>query len=227
MSEVSSRDWSLILTVIFLSLDLHPYISTIWVPFIFSCVFLRWNGDANLKASVEGGHKSDQGENRCPLMHTLCTPKGPPCLLYSVPSVLSHTLTKKQKHKERKCGPLLPQQQGPWDSCCEWQKNNEALFVLQWRGVARQQEHDVVATTILPSPTHGVGFFMWEERRVPKHVYLIVYEEHILSQNSEKKQKKTSENQLLKSTSSLSASQNLFPWEPWLEDKLCRVLLST
>lgn len=32
-----------------------------------------------------------------------------------------------------------PQRQGPSVSCCEWQENNEAFFVLQWRGVARQQ----------------------------------------------------------------------------------------
>lgn len=42
--------------------------------------------------------------------------------------------------------PIFPLRKGLWDSCCEWQEINEAFFffVLQWRGVARQQKHDVV-----------------------------------------------------------------------------------
>lgn len=134
-----------------LFLLLHVLLDFINSPFCFFSNLVRlflshsdWNVSQGTDVSFASFNR-DHGH-----MHCLRLP------VFSV-RVVSHSHTHTQTHnmqkhrntqkiknkKETERCPLLPWRQRPWDSCREWQKNNEALFVLQWRGVARQQEYDV------------------------------------------------------------------------------------
>lgn len=139
--------WKVYLLIVLIS-------SAVCISSSFSASPSHCSWNICLKVSSEARDKIDEGSHYAlslrPWTLLLLRASGV-CLIPPMLPDLACTprFTEAQMYTGKKCI-LPPQRQGPWDGCGEWQKNNEALSILQWSGVARQQWHDVVTFSILP-----------------------------------------------------------------------------
>lgn len=116
----------------------------------YSLTVIKMNVSKSQKSSRDAGEQNGAGEPLCTLMETLVlcippVPKGQPCLFHSI-CVSCLTCTHRLTQKEKKKGKISssPWEEGTLRQLLWMAEKQWSTFVLQWRGVARQQEHDVV-----------------------------------------------------------------------------------